>query len=299
MLISFGYDMTLCLAANSTVLFNLHVYPSRQQDVLEGEEFRIEPNLPIHEHIDIFGNRSGKLYCPAGPLRFVKKGLIWDSGELDPYAPHAKQDEVANLPHDVLPFLLPSRYCEVDSELAHFAWSNFGKIPPGWERVETICNFVHNHVKFDYQLARANRTALETFHEKVGVCRDFTHLAVTFCRCLNIPTRYVTGYLGDIRVPPEPYPMDFCAWLEVYLDGRWYTFDPRNNTRRVGRIVVAYGRDACDVALTTVFCPHYLQQFQVFTLEEENASEKAIRCLEKMKKSQSKIDDNSQLALQI
>jgi transglutaminase-like putative cysteine protease len=279
MLISFGHDIALCLAAESTVLFNLQIYPSRQVDVLE-EEFFLEPSLPIYEYIDAFGNRSGRIRCPAGPIRFVKKGLIWDSGEWDEYAPHATQDEVTHLPHELLQYLLPTRYCEVDSELSHFAWSTFGKIPPGWARVEAICNFVHEYVKFDYMRARSTRTALETFHERVGVCRDFTHLAVTLCRCMNIPTRYVTGYLGDIGVPPEPYPMDFCAWMEVYLGGRWYTFDPRNNTRRIGRIVVAYGRDASDVALTTVFGNHYLQKFQVTTLEVDNASEDKLKYIE-------------------
>ncbi|MGZ3748489.1 MAG: transglutaminase-like domain-containing protein [Pseudobdellovibrionaceae bacterium] len=297
MLISFDYEIVLCLSANSPVLFNLFVHPSRQQDILDGAEFSIEPNLPMEEFIDAFGNRSGRLFCPAGSLKFFQKGLIWDSGEFDPYVPHAKQIEVANLPNEVLPFLLPSRYCEVDSELAEFAWSNFGKISPGWARVEAICNFVHHHVKFDYQLARNNRTALETFYERVGVCRDFTHLAVAFCRCLNIPTRYVTGYLGDIRVPLEPYPIDFCAWMEVYLNGQWYAFDPRNNTPRVGRIVVAYGRDASDVAMTTVFCPHYLQKFHVVTIEEENASEEDMKRLQILKNRQMKEENKSELVL--
>jgi transglutaminase-like putative cysteine protease len=170
--------------------------------------------------------------------------------------------------------LLPSRYCESDSELANFAWEQFGKTRPGWARVQAICDFVHQHIEFDYLKARANRTALETFRERVGVCRDFAHLAITFCRCMNLPARYVTGYLGDIGIPAAPYPMDFSAWMEVYLDGRWFTFDPRHNRRRIGRIVVARGRDATDVALTTVFGQHWLESFSVLT--EEVAEEQPV-----------------------
>jgi transglutaminase-like putative cysteine protease len=160
-----------------------------------------------------------------------------------------------------------ARYCEVDSELADFAWANFNSIPSGWSRVQAICDFVHAHLKFDYQQEKATRTALDAFRDRVGVCRDFTHLAITLCRCMNIPARYVTGYLGDIGVPPVPDPMDFSAWMEVYLGGRWFTFDPRHNRRRIGRIVIARGRDAIDVAITTVFGKHTLAKFLVNTEE--------------------------------
>jgi transglutaminase-like putative cysteine protease len=166
-----------------------------------------------------------------------------------------------------LSFILPSRYCEVDSELLDFARKRFGAITPGWVRVQAICDFAHSHLRFDYHMARANRTALDAFKERVGVCRDFTHLVITLCRCLNIPARYVTGYLGDIGVPPLPDPMDFSAWFEVYLGGRWYSFDARHNQRRIGRIVIGRGRDAADVPITMVLGSHQLEKFSVVTEE--------------------------------
>lgn len=267
MLISIGYDISLWISRESTVLYTLKVHPSRKHDFVEDEEFSVEPNLPVEDFIDCFGNHCNRVHCPAGPLRLQGAGLIRDSGEPDIYAPDACQVSVDKIPHEILQFLMPSRYCEVDSELSHFAWDNFHRVPEGWARVEAISNFVHEYVTFDYMQARANRTALDTFRERVGVCRDFTHLAITLCRCLNIPARYVTGYLGDIGVPPEPYPMDFSAWMEVYLGGRWYAFDPRNKIPRIGRIVIAYGRDACDVAIATVFGGQSLQKFMVRTLE--------------------------------
>lgn len=267
MLISCGYDILLNLYADSTVLMALHIHPSREKDLINKEEFVVEPSIYVEAYRDIFGNRCNRVHCPAGPLRLRSSALVQDSGELDPYVPEAKQAEISTLPVEYLPFLLSSRYCEVDSELANFAWANFGSVPSGWARVEAIVNFCHSHIKFDYQNARANRTALDAFHEKTGVCRDFTHLAVTLCRTMGMPARYVTGYLGDIGVPLAPYPMDFSAWMEVYLDGQWYTFDPRNKDRRIGRIVIAYGRDASDVAITTVFGCHDLIHFNIHTDE--------------------------------
>ena len=193
-----------------------------------------------------------------------------DSGQPDPQDWNACQHPVQELPNDALIFLLASRYCEVDSELKETAWTMFGHLPAGWPLVQAICNFVHGHVRFDYMMARANRTALDVFREQVGVCRDFMHLAITLCRCLNVPARYCTGYLGDIGVPPTPDPMDFSAWFEVYLGGRWYAFNARNNVPRIGRILIARGRDAADVALTTAFGVNQLQSFRVGT-EEVNA----------------------------
>jgi transglutaminase-like putative cysteine protease len=173
---------------------------------------------------------------------------------------------VPELPEETLVFLLGSRYCETD-RLSEFAWKQFGHLPRGWHLVQAICDFVHNHITFGYQHARSTRTALEAYHERVGVCRDFAHLAVTLCRCMNIPARYCTGYLGDIGIPPVDAPMDFAAWFEVYLGGRWYTFDPRNNTPRIGRVLIARGRDACDVALSSSFGPNTLSSFKVWTDE--------------------------------
>lgn len=272
MFISYGYDISFNLATATTVICLLQVHPARRKDILFDEREKFTNNFPlekIEEFIDPFGNLCTRFFCPSGNLHLKGIGLIKDSGKEDPYEPNAKQDEIINLPSDILPFLFPSRYCEVDSELAKFAWQNFGNIKTGWQRVEAVCNFVHEHVTFNYQNARANRTALETFNERTGVCRDFTHLAITLCRCLNIPSRYVTGYLGDIGVPPAPFPMDFSAWMEVYLGGKWYVFDPRHNCPRIGRIVIAHGRDASDVAIMTVFGEHWINHFRVITDEQK------------------------------
>jgi transglutaminase-like putative cysteine protease len=267
MLISFGYDISLRLEVASAVLFCLKTHPSRRKDLVSGESFRIEPQTPFEEYLDGYGNQCGRVSCKPGVVRFVNRGVVRDSGQLDPFAPEARQAEVSGLHLDALVYLLPSRYCETDSELADFAWTNFGASPAGWGRVQAICDFVHAHIQFDYMKAKANRTALQAFRERVGVCRDFTHLAVALCRCMNIPARYVTGYLGDIGVPAAPYPMDFSAWMEVNLGGHWFAFDPRHNCRRIGRIVMARGRDAGDVALTTIFGKHTLEEFRVVTEE--------------------------------
>jgi len=267
MLISFGFDISLRVAVDTTILYYLKVHPSHDSGQLCPEDFHIEPKTESEEFLDSFGNRCGRIHVPAGVVRFTDSGLYRDSGELDPYEPQTVQHEVYELPRETLQFLLPSRYCEADSELAGFAWDTFSKVPMGWGRVQEIVDFVHNHIQFDYLKARATRTAVDGYRERVGVCRDFTHLAITLCRCMNIPARYVTGYLGDIGIPPVPLPMDFSAWMEVYLGGKWYTFDPRHNERRIGRIVIARGRDASDVAITTVFGNHTLEKFHVFTDE--------------------------------
>jgi transglutaminase-like putative cysteine protease len=243
------------------------VHPSRESTWVTAENFRIEPELEVENYLDAFGNRCSRVNAPAGTTRFLDHAVVHDSGEPDVYAPEAEEDDVREIPTATLSFLLPSRYCEVDSELLDFAWKRFAAVTPGWTRVQAVCDFVHSQVRFDYQQARANRTALDTFRERVGVCRDFTHLAITLCRCLNIPARYVTGYLGDIGVPPVPDPMDFSAWFEVYLSGRWYSFDARHNRRRIGRIVIGRGRDAADVPITTVFGSHTLEKFSVVTEE--------------------------------
>ncbi len=189
------------------------------------------------------------------------------SGQPDPQVWNAPQHHVQDLPHEALRFLLASRYCEVDSELKDLAGNLFNSTPPGWARVQSICNFVYQHIRFNYMQARANRTALEAFRERTGVCRDYTHLAITFCRCMNIPARYCTGYLGDIGTPPSSDPMDFSAWFEAYLGGRWYAFDPRNNAPRIGRVLMARGRDAADAALTTTFGVNQLESFAVWASE--------------------------------
>jgi transglutaminase-like putative cysteine protease len=192
--------------------------------------------------------------------------VVKDTGEPDPVVPTARQHAVEDLPSETLQFLLASRYCETDLML-DLAWKLFGNTAEGWPRVQAICDFAHNHVVFGYENARPTRTAREAHAEKVGVCRDYTHLAVALCRCMNIPARYCTGYLGDIGIPPPYGPMDFAAWLEAYLDGRWYVFDPRNQIPRIGRVLIARGRDAADVALTTTFGPNTLKSFKVVTDE--------------------------------
>ena len=203
---------------------------------------------------------------PRGRLRITNDSLVEDSGEKDVVNPQAQQHAVSELPSEILQFLMGSRYCEVD-RLSDVAWSLFGSTQPGWSRVQAVCEWCHKNVIFGYEHACATRTAFEVFQERKGVCRDFMHLAVTFLRCLNIPARYATGYLGDIGVPPVDLPMDFSAWYEVYLDNRWYTFDARHNEPRIGRILMARGRDAVDVALTTSFGPTKLEKFTVWTDE--------------------------------
>ncbi len=267
--IKIGYNIALGLRAPTAIIYVLHVHPSRASDLVTPERFRIEPSLPMDEYIDGFGNRCGRVSAPAGTVRFLNDAIIRDPGEPDIFVPDEIQHEVTSLPLDTLAFVLPSRYCEVDSELLDFAWTTFGSTPLGWPRVRAICDFVNEHIQFDYMQARANRTALEVFRERVGVCRDFTHLAITLCRCLNLPARYVTGYLGDIGVPATPGPMDFSAWFEVFLGQRWYTFDARHNARRIGRVVIGRGRDAGDVPITMAFGMHTLEHFEVITEQVE------------------------------
>jgi transglutaminase-like putative cysteine protease len=267
MLIKIGYNIALKFAIPTPVIHLLHVHPSRRSDLVEPERFETYPELPVEEYYDRFGNHRGRISAPPGLVRLCSEAVIRDSGELDAYAPDAGQSDISEIPGPLLEFLLPSRYCEVDSELMDFAWRTFGRTKPGWQRVQAICDFAHRHLRFDYQQARSDRTALEGFRERVGVCRDFTHLAITLCRCMNIPARYATGYLGDIGVPAVPDPMDFSAWFEVYLQGRWYTFDARHNRRRIGRVLIGLGRDAADVPITMSFGKQSLDLFQVVTEE--------------------------------
>jgi len=272
MLIKVGYDITVRLFAPTVVIYLLRVHPSRSGDLVVPENFRTEPELRVEEYLDEFGNLCGRLNSPTGDVRFLNEAIVRNNGELDTYAPDAVQHDVQKLPVETLLFLLPSRYCEVDSELADFAWKRFGTTAAGWARVQAICDFVHGHLRFDYQQARSDRTALEAFRERVGVCRDFMHLAITLCRCMNIPARYVTGYLGDIGVPQPPYPMDFSAWFEAYLGDHWRTFDARHNCRRIGRVLVARGRDAADVPITMTFGKSCLINFMVTTVELDSST---------------------------
>lgn len=266
MKIRLGYDIGYTLPQPTPMVLMLSVHPSRAGDLLEPDEIQTEPALPVHYYIDSFGNRCARIHAPAGHLRLYGSTLIEDCGTHEPTPLRMAQIPVENLPDETIVYLLGSRYCETD-KLMGTAWSLFGRTKPGWPRVKAIINFVHNHLRFDYQQARATRSALEAFEEKVGVCRDFAHLAVTLCRCMNIPARYCTGYLGDIGVPADPAPMDFSGWFDVYLGGHWFTLDARHVDPRIGRVLMARGRDASDVPLTNSFGFHTLAGFQVVTDE--------------------------------
>lgn len=270
MFIRIGYEIAFQFPQPTAMVVLLYVHPSCTSRIRLIEHFEVEPRVPVSEFVDSFGNRCGRLFANAGHMVLRSDATVEDSGQPDPQVWTAPQQNVQDLPNEVLMFLLASRYCEVDSDLKDLAGSLFNATPPGWPRVQAICNFVNQHVRFDYMQARANRTALETFRERTGVCRDYTHLAVTLCRCMNIPARYCTGYLGDIGVPASEVPMDFCAWFEAYLGGEWYAFDPRNNVPRIGRILMARGRDAADTALTTTFGVNRLESFKVWTNEVFN-----------------------------
>jgi len=233
------------------------------------------PLVPTKEYCDRYGNICHVIRAPAGQLTISADFLVRDSGEANEVALEATQRPLETLPVGTLVYLLGSRYCETDRR-SNFAWSTFGTIPKGWPLVQAICDFVHNHISFGYAHADSTKTAFDAFTEGRGVCRDFAHLAVTLCRCMNIPARYCTGYLGDIGVPPDPSPMDFSAWFETYLGDRWYTFDARHNMRRMGRILIARGRDATDVAIATSYGPCTLVGFKVIT--DEVTSAEAPRC---------------------
>lgn len=265
MLISVGCELEFEFPEPTALILMLSLHPSRAPTIRKHENLQIEPMVPIAHYFDLHGNHCGRAVVSAGRVKFRNSAIVEDCGLVDLQVPGAPQSNVQDLPQEVLQFLLASRYCEVDSELKDVAWKQFSSVPAGWARVQAVCDFVHRHIRFDYLLARSNRTALEAYRERVGVCRDYMHLAITLCRCLNIPARYCTGYLGDIGVPPAASPMDFSAWFEAFLGGQWYAFDARNNTPRIGRVLMARGRDAADVALTTTFGVNRLASFKVWT----------------------------------
>jgi transglutaminase-like putative cysteine protease len=267
--IQLGFDLTYACGDATPMILMLNVHPSRAADLLKPDRLHFTPPRSITPYVDGFGNKCVRVLAPPGDLRVTGSTVIADNGRPDPIDLAAQEHAVASLPHDTLVYLLASRYCETDL-MMNKAWELFGGAAPGWRRVQAICDFVHRHIAFGYPHADATRTAARAFAERRGVCRDFTHLAVTFCRCLNIPARYCTGYLGDIGVPIAD-PMDFSAWFEAYLDGRWYTFDARNNRPRIGRILMARGRDATDVAIANTFGPAILADFQVVTKELQEA----------------------------
>jgi transglutaminase-like putative cysteine protease len=264
--IQIGFELIFQVPAPTPMILLLYTHPSRSSSLLSQERIFVEPGTDIDEFTDSFGNHCGRLVASPGQLRLWSKTTVEDSGFPDPVAPFARQHPVDELPPGALPYLFGSRYCEVD-KLTEVAWSLFGQTRPGWSRVQAVCDWVHTNVRFGYRFARSTKSAWEVYQERNGVCRDMNHLALTFCRCLGIPARYVTGYLGDIGVPPAPCPMDFSGWFEAYLDGQWHTFDARHNIPRIGRVVMARGRDAVDVAITTSFGQTTLEKFVVFTDE--------------------------------
>ncbi|MCO5089425.1 transglutaminase family protein [Bosea sp. (in: a-proteobacteria)] len=276
MRIRYGYRIELVCAHDLPLITLLDVHPSRRHDLTTPDEMKVsalaDPSraIAVTQDLDAFGNIRRRMVAPPGGIRLESEGIVLDSGEPDSVDPTAREVSPARLPDSALVYLLGSRYCETD-KLYDRAWSLFGQIQPGWARVRAITDSVHNHLSFGYHFARDTRTAVEAFEERIGVCRDFAHLAVALCRCMNIPARYCNGYLGDIGVPPNPAPMDFNAWFEVFLGGRWYTFDARHNEPRIGRIVIARGRDATDVAMISSFGNHGLQCFEVVTEEVEEA----------------------------
>lgn len=266
MRIDTGFTLAYACTAPTPIVLTLSPHASRAADVEGDARIEFSPRLPARQYVDGFGNCCTRIVAPAGTTTISSRFVIRDSGLPDPVAPGARQHPIEELPGEVLVYLLGSRYCETD-RLSDFAWQRFGAVEGGWARVQAVCDFVHQHIRFDYQVADSTRTAVGALEEGQGVCRDFTHLAVALCRCLNIPARYCTGYLGDIGIPSVDYPMDFSAWFEVWLDGRWYTFDARHNTPRIGRILIATGRDATDVALSTSYGDAKLVRFEVVTDE--------------------------------
>jgi transglutaminase-like putative cysteine protease len=269
MQIRVGYELVYTLPQPTPMILTLNIHYSRAAELVRPDHMLTDPPVPIRAYRDGFGNWCTRLVAPAGKLRIWTDTVVNDSGKHDVVAPWAEQHPPDSLPEETLVFMLGSRYCETDL-LSETAWRLFSNTPLGWQRVQAVCDFVHRHIEFGYAYASPTKTAYGVFNERRGVCRDFAHLAITFCRCLNIPARYCTGYLGDIGVPPVDSPMDFAGWFEAYLGGQWYTFDPRNNVPRIGRVLIARGRDAADVAINTTFGPNTLDTFFVRTDEVVN-----------------------------
>ena len=271
MFIRAGYEIIYQIPDRTALTLLLRVLPDRVNDLRHPDHVVVNPPLPLplEEYLDCFGNRAVRFVAPAGRLVVSGDTIVEDTGLPCPAEPDAIQHEVQDLPSDTLEYLLPSRYCEVD-RLTETAWQIFGNLPKGWSLAEAINDWVHKNIEFGYQYASPTKTAFDVFNERRGVCRDFTHLAITLCRCMNIPARYATGYLGDIGVPAGDLPMDFSACYQVFLGGKWHIFDARHSVRRIGWILLAVGRDAADCAITTSFGPHTLEKFTVWTDETDS-----------------------------
>jgi transglutaminase-like putative cysteine protease len=271
MIIRLGYELVYQCPQLTPMIVNLNVHHSRAPDLVRPDIMSTDPFTALVPYRDGFGNWCTRLVAPVGRIRITADSLVRDSGLLETAVPDAVQHPVESLPDDTLVYLLGSRYCDTDN-LSDIAWNLFGTGVTGWARVQAVCDFVHQHITFGYEFARPTRTASEAFHERRGVCRDYAHLAVALCRCLNIPARYCTGYLGDIGIPASDAPMDFAGWFEAYLGGTWHTFDARNNEPRIGRVLIARGRDAADVAISMTFGPNVLEGFRVWADEVKAAA---------------------------
>ena len=269
-----GYELIYDLPQPTPMLLVLHIHYTRASDILVPDHILTDPPVPLVAYRDGFGNWCSRIVAPAGRFRIASNAVVRDSGKPDTAVKDAQQHSIEDLPEEALVFLLASRYCDTE-KLSQTAWDLFGQTQPGWARVQAICDYVHNHIAFNYEDANPTRTASEAFYERRGVCRDFTHLAIAFCRSLNIPARYCTGYLSDLGTPKPWAVGDFAAWFEAYIGGRWQMFDPRNNTPRLGRVLMARGRDAIDVAITTTFGPNTLVSFKVVTDETRASAAKS------------------------
>lgn len=276
MLIRYGYEITIAADAPLPLIAQMSARPERKLDLRGPERFATDPGVAFSTYLDGYGNFCHRLTAPEGRFTLTSDAVIADHGMPDAEDLTAEEMPIEALPDDVLLYVMPSRYCDSDL-MGAVAWETFGSVPRGWRRVQAISDWAHDRLRFDYQRADATRTGYDAFQARTGVCRDFTHLAITACRALNIPARYVNGHLGDIGIPPVPDPMDFCAWMEVYLSGRWWTFDPRNNARRIGRVVLGYGRDAADVALISSFGAHRLEGFKVWCDEVDAAGNVVVQ----------------------
>lgn len=275
MRIRVGYNICLNIEQPTSLHTLMDIEPARRGDVLSEDPFSVTPASNAEVYTDVFGNTARRMQVPAGLVNLSYRAEVADSGLAEDVPGDAPETPVHQLPQDALQYLLGSRYCETD-KLGAFAWKQFGTVPAGGRRVQAVADFVHQHLVFDYAKARSTRTAWEALEEGSAVCRDFTHLTIALCRALNMPARYCNGYLGDIGVPIDPNPMDFCAWCEVFIGGRWYTFDARHNMPRIGRIVLARGRDAADVPMMTTFGPHTLDRFEVTAQEIAEPSDEAM-----------------------
>ncbi len=261
-----GYEISYDCVGSTPMLLLLSLRPERLGDLVTPQDMKVTPDVPVHAYADAFGNICHRLLAPNGRITFSSDFVVADSGEPDPVMLEAEQHAIQDLPDETLVFLLGSRYCETDY-LMDTAWREFGHVQGGWRRVQAIVDYAHDRITFGYPHARSDRTAHGAHQDQVGVCRDFAHLAVTLCRCMNIPARYCTGYLGDIGIDPIPGPMDFSAWFQAFVGGRWYTFDARHNKPRIGRVLQGYGRDATDVAITTSFGSSTLAKFDIIAEE--------------------------------